>query len=167
MRYAIFIILLLFLLFHILFLKICIYIFNWVYSIYIICTFFYRVGTNVCIFCTCYSCVGTYIRPADWPRPEGRAGFLPGPLPYYSSWAFVLCYPKIQYIKSKHHSLTDRCTSKITVRTDLKFGIEVLLIFSPCNKKKFSKMLRFGGVINNYNWYLCVIAPTADPSRLH
>ena len=83
------------------------------------------------------------------------------------AWALVLCYPKIQYIKSKHHSLTDRCTSKITVRTDLKFGIEVLLIFSPCNKKKFSKMLRFGGVINNYNWYLCVIAPTADPSRLH
>ncbi|MCX2956316.1 MAG: hypothetical protein K7J15_00555, partial [Candidatus Regiella insecticola] len=56
------------------------------------------------------------------------------------------------HIKSKYHSLTDHCISKTTQRTDLKFGIGVLLIFSPCNKKGFSKMLRFSGVINNYNY---------------
>jgi len=65
--------------------------------------------------------------------------------------AEVTCgFSKFILIKSKYHSLTDRCISKTTQRTDLKFGVEVLLIFSPC--KEFSKMLRFSGVINNYNY---------------
>lgn len=61
------------------------------------------------------------------------------------------------HIKSKYHLVTDPCNSKTTRRTTLKYGIEVLLIFLPSNKKGFSKMLHFSGVNNNYNYSLLII----------
>lgn len=64
----------------------------------------------------------------------------------------LLIIPNNIYIKSKYHLVTDRCNSKTTQCTNLKFGIEVLLIFSRRNEKNFSKMFRFSGVINNYNY---------------
>jgi len=44
------------------------------------------------------------------------------------------------HIKLKYHVVTDRCNLKTTQRTNLKFGIGVLLIFSPSNKKEFFKI---------------------------
>lgn len=48
-------------------------------------------------------------------------------------------------IKSKYHLVTYRCNSKTTQRTNFKFGIECLLIFSTCNKKGFLKILLLSG----------------------
>jgi len=44
------------------------------------------------------------------------------------------------HIKSKYHLVTDRCNSTTIQRKNLKFGMEVLFIFSPCNKKGFSEI---------------------------